>query len=166
MLTFDELISPGALMSECRDESLGRLIYFTAQEMTNLAEKLLRPYDLTLEQFHLLKNMDPAAGISQKRLGEVTSKTAANVTRMLDRLAAKDLVVRRNDPTDRRASLVSLTAKGKTQVAAVSGALAAYSAGILLGISGNEQQAVRKVLTKLTGNIRAMADDPAKNIKG
>jgi DNA-binding MarR family transcriptional regulator len=123
-------------MTECRQDSLGRLIYFTAREMTNLAEKLLRPHALTLEQFHLLKNMDLDSGISQRQLGEVTNKTAANVTRMLDRMAAKDLVVRRADPGDRRAALVSLTAKGTALVTAVSGELATFSAGILAGISG------------------------------
>ncbi len=153
-------------MTECREDSLGRLIYFTAQDMTNFAEKILKPYGLTLEQFHLLKNMDMDAGISQRQLGEVANKTPANITRMLDRMEAKSLVVRRDDPADRRASLVYLTDKGKTLVEEVFGEFNSYSAGMLLGISGDEQQIAKEVLTKMAVNLQAMTEELAENIKG
>ena len=61
---------------KCTDtEPLGRLIYLTAQEIKNFAEKLLKPYDLTLEQFHLLKHMSPDSGMSQRQLGDLVNKT-------------------------------------------------------------------------------------------
>ena len=44
-------------MPPCDEESLGRLIYLTAQDMRNFAEKILSPFDLTIEQFHLLKTL-------------------------------------------------------------------------------------------------------------
>ncbi len=153
-------------MTECREDSLGRLIYFTAQDMTNFAEKILKPYDLTLEQFHLLKNIDTDSGISQRQLGESANKTPANMTRMLDRMAAKSLVVRRSDPDDRRASLVYLTEKGYTLVEEVLDGFNLYSARILLGIDEDQQRITREVLTKMTGNIQAMAEELARNIKG
>ncbi len=151
-------------MTECREDSLGRLIYFTAQDMTNFAEKILKPYGLTLEQFHLLKNMDMDTGISQRQLGEAANKTPANMTRMLDRMEAKSLVVRRDDPADRRASLVCLTGKGKALVEEVFGEFNSYSAGMLLGISGDEQQIAKEVLTKMAVNVQAMTEELARNI--
>ena len=151
-------------MTECREDSLGRLIYFTAQDMTNFAEKILKPYDLTLEQFHLLENMDMDSGISQRQLGEATNKTPANLTRMLDRMEAKSLVVRRDDPDDRRTSLVYLTGKGKALVEEVFGEFNSYSAGMLLGISGDEQQIAKEVLTKMAVNVQAMTEELARNI--
>jgi DNA-binding MarR family transcriptional regulator len=151
-------------MTECREDSLGRLIYFTAQDMTNFAEKILKPYALTLEQFHLLKNIDIDSGISQRQLGEVANKTPANMTRMLDRMEAKSLVVRQADPDDRRASLVYLTAKGQALVVEVFGEFNSYSAGMLLGIDEAEQQIAREVLTRMAANVQAMAEELAKNI--
>ena len=53
-------------MRTCNEESLGRLIYHTAQDLRKMAEKILYPYDLTVEQMHLLKNMSVDAGITQK----------------------------------------------------------------------------------------------------
>ncbi|MEN8136702.1 MAG: MarR family transcriptional regulator [Thermodesulfobacteriota bacterium] len=153
-------------MTECREDSLGRLIYFTAQDMTNFAEKLLKPYDLTLEQFHLLKNIDIDSGISQRQLGEAANKTPANMTRMLDRMEVKSLVVRRADPDDRRASLVSLTGKGKALIEEVFGEFNSYSDGMLLGIAEGEQHIAREVLTKMAGNVQAMTEELAGNIKG
>ena len=51
-----------------KKESLGRIIYLTAREIKNFAEKILFPYDLTLEQFHLLKNMSHTHGMTQRNL--------------------------------------------------------------------------------------------------
>lgn len=153
-------------MSDSREDSLGRLIYFTAQDLTNFAKKLLQPYGLTLEQFHLLENTDMVVGISQRQLGEVANKTPANMTRMLDRMAAKALIVRRADPVDRRTSLVYLTGKGQALAAEVLSEFNSYSVGMLLGIGNDKQQIAKDVLTKMAGNVRRMAAELAKKTKG
>ena len=153
-------------MTECKEDSLGRLIYFTAQDMTNFAEKILKPYDLTLEQFHLLKNMAMGSGISQRQLCEAANKSPANMTRMLDRMEAKSLMKRRADPDDRRASLVYLTEKSKSLVEEVFGAFNAYSAGMLRGIDEEQQRITKDVLTKMAANVQLMTEELASNIKG
>lgn len=153
-------------MTECKEDSLGRLIYFTAQDMTNFAEKILKPYDLTLEQFHLLKNMAMESGISQRQLCEVANKSPANMTRMLDRMAAKSLMERRADPDDRRASLVFLTEKGKSLVEEVFGAFNSYSSGMLRGIDEDRQRVTKEVLTKMAANVQTMTEELTRNIKG
>ena len=153
-------------MAECREDSLGRLIYFTAQDMTNFAEKILKPYDLTLEQFHLLKNLDMGSGISQRQLGEAANKTPANMTRMLDRMESKALVLRKNDPDDRRTSLVYLAEKGEELVVEVFGGFNSYSARMFLDIDEDEQQIASKVLMKMAANVKAMTEELAVNTKG
>jgi DNA-binding MarR family transcriptional regulator len=153
-------------MTACKEDSLGRLIYFTARDMTNLAEKILKPYDLTLEQFHLLKNMDLEAGTSQRKLGEVVNKTPANMTRMLDRMVIKALVVRRDDPADRRASLVCLTAKGQALKEEVFGEFNSHAARMLAGIDAGAQQLAREVLIGVGANVQAMSAALLINIKG
>ena len=153
-------------MTECRDckdeNSLGRLIYFTAQEMSNFAEKVLKPYDLTLEQFHLLKNMPEDAGLSQRELGEVANKKPANMTRILDRLENKGLMVRRDNPEDRRAALVSLTEKGRDLIAKVHGGFEDVSNRLVLGTSEKEQETTRHVLQKISQNLLELTDELSK----
>lgn len=141
------------------NESLGRLIYLAAQDIKNLAEKVLKPSGLTLEQFHLLKNMSNQSGLSQRELGEIVNKTPANITRILDRLEAKTLIARRDNPVDRRASIVFLTDSGKSLLSEVFGILEAFSMKVSQGINEQEQEIVKKVLNKMTANIKSMSEN-------
>lgn len=152
-------------MTVCNEESLARQIYLTARDMRNFAEKLLKPFCLTMEQFHLLMKLADNSGISQRQLGETADKTPANMTRILDRMEAKGLVVRREDPGDRRSSLVFLTDKGAALVEEVFGEFNSYSARVISGIDEEDQRLAREVLLKMGDNISKMAEEAAKNIK-
>lgn len=151
-------------MTECREDSLGKLIYVTAQDMKNFAEKVLKPHGLTLEQFHLLKYLDQTSGISQRRLGEAANKTPTNLTRILDRMVNKSLVTRRNAPDDRRTSLVFLTSKGKSLLREVFDEFNSCSVGMLQGITEEQQRITGMVLTRIAGNVQKMAFGLLKNI--
>ena len=140
-------------------ESLGRLIYLTAQEIKNFAEKLLKPYDVTLEQFHLLKHMSPDSGMSQRELGELVNKTPANITRILDRLELKNLIARRNSPADRRASQVFLTDQGQDMVQEVFAIFESFSNQLTQGTSEKKQQKTREVLIRIGHNIKTMSQN-------
>jgi DNA-binding MarR family transcriptional regulator len=127
--------------------------------MRNFAERVLKPYDLTLEQFHLLKNMSLDAGMSQRQICNHTSKTPANMSRMLDRMESKSLVTRRENPADRRASLVFLTTKGESLVNEVLEEFEAFSSKFTKGITEREQQIVRKALAKIARNTQKMSEE-------
>jgi DNA-binding MarR family transcriptional regulator len=143
-------------MRTCTEESLGRLIYHTAQDLRKMAEKILYPYDLTVEQMHLLKNMSVDTGMTQKTLGGVVNKTPANLTRILDRLEAKALIMRRPDSTDRRVYLVFLTDKGMALVTDVQETFQSFSDRMVRGIGDEMQQLVRACLRKMAENIEQM----------
>ena len=144
-------------MSCNNPESLGRLIYLTAQEIKNYAEKVLKPYDLTLEQFHLLKQMSLDSGMSQRELGELTNKTPANITRILDRLELKNLVVRKSSEKDRRATHVFLTQNGDMLVREVFAILESFSSKLKEGVSSKDQEITRNVLGMIDTNIKTMS---------
>lgn len=148
---------------KCRDtalngeEPLGRLIYLLSQDLKNFAEKVLKPYDLTLEQLHILKNMGVDSGMSQRQIGEIANKKAANITRMLDRLESKDLVERRENLEDRRAASVFLTGKGETLVNEVIGIFDSFSSSFLKGVSLEEQEIIRNAFKKMNSNLEKMS---------
>lgn len=146
-------------MGCCKEESLGRVIYFTAQDMHNFAEKILKPFGLTLEQFHLLKNMPVGEGLSQRKIGEIVNKRPANMTRILDRLEVKELVVRRNNPQDRRASTVFLTEKGRDLIEAVLVVFESFSSRFTDGISVEDRQVVRVAMERMSANIKKMLEE-------
>lgn len=138
------------------DEPLSRLIYYTAQDMKNFAEKALKPYELSVEQLHILKEMPADLGMSQRHIGELANKTPANITRILDRLEAKGFIARNKNPRDRRSTLVCITGKGKALVAEVSGILDTFAVDFLRDISDQEQQVVRTAFEKMARNLRQM----------
>lgn len=140
-------------------QPIGRLIYLTSLNLRNYAERMLNPYDLTVEQFHLLKSISRTHGYSQNQICEFVGKKPANITRILDRLEKKLWIERRENPSDRRSSLVFLTAGGEEMVRGVTNHFENYSTRFILGISEEEEQIFRQVLEKIDNNIESLMKD-------
>jgi DNA-binding MarR family transcriptional regulator len=70
-------------------------------------------YDLTVDQWVLIDHLHRNPGISQNQLGEMTTKDAPTVTRIIDLLTKKNLAERRLADADRRKFLISLTSNGE-----------------------------------------------------
>jgi len=70
-------------------------------------------YDVTTEQWAVLNRLWENDGKTQSELALTTFKDHANITRMIDLLEKKGLVLRKDDPQDRRSKLIYLTEKGK-----------------------------------------------------
>jgi DNA-binding MarR family transcriptional regulator len=140
-------------MTSCTEESIGRLLYTTAQAMTLHAEKTLKPYDLTVEQLHLLKNMDEESALSQQQLCEIVQKSAANVTRILDRLERKHYIRREKNPADRRSTLLFLTPQGGKLIDDVHIILESFSEQLIEGISLQEQELLSRLLHTMQDNL-------------
>lgn len=144
-------------MSHClqyhEDLPLSRLIYHTAHAMKIFAEKLLKPYDLTIEQLYPLKILALEPGLNQRQICEQCGKSASNLTRILDRLEKKKLLKRRSDPTDRRTTQIFLTPQGETLLSEVTGILDGLSERFTQGISSSDQQIIKKSLNKIVENI-------------
>ncbi len=146
-------------MKSCDEESIGRLLYLTTQAMTLHAEKVLKPYGLTMEQFILLKNMPEDGTLSQNQLCEIVEKSAANVTRILDRLEKKAFVKRKQNPADRRSTLLLLTAQGRGMVEEVWSLFESFSNHLTKGISTQDQHVLMQLLYKIRGNLDTFTDN-------
>lgn len=75
-------------------------------------QQLLRPYDLTVEQYDTLLVLQLDAGW---RMGDLTQKILSDnskMTRIVDYLEGNGWAERRPDPDDRRAQQVFLTTSG------------------------------------------------------
>jgi DNA-binding MarR family transcriptional regulator len=69
--------------------------------------------DLTVDQWVVLDHIVPNAGISQNELGTLICKDAPTITRILDILVKKELIVRKMSDMDRRKFILELTPQGK-----------------------------------------------------
>ncbi|MDJ0622006.1 MAG: MarR family transcriptional regulator [Desulfocapsaceae bacterium] len=141
------------------EQSVGRLVYLTSLKLRNYAEKILSPHDLTVEQFHLLKNTSRVSGLSQNELCRSVGKKPANITRILDRLEKKKWIERRVHPNDRRATLVFLTRDGELIVKKVSSTFESYSSRFIAGVDADEERIFRQVIKKINGNIDRLMNE-------
>jgi DNA-binding MarR family transcriptional regulator len=142
-------------MSSC-EESFFRLIALTGQAMRSYADQRLKGFDLTVEQLLLLQQLKSQIGQPQSRLGKVSSKSPANITRILDRMERKQRIVRRLNPNDRRSSLVFLTEEGERLRTEVISLFEVLRAELVRGISSDSQQAATVVLAAIKNNIERM----------
>lgn len=147
-------------MTTCKHDSLGRTIYLTSQAMRTHVDQLLKPFDITMEQLHILKSIEHQDGVTQREICTATGKTPANITRILDRLEKKKLIVRRDNPQDRRSQLVSLTGSGHALALRLSDLLTTLSQRIEQHIDKNEIGIVKKVLGQIETNLLELSENP------
>lgn len=92
-----------------------RLLAQCYQAFEQLSGAHVRTLDLTPSQFDILATLGNTDGMSFKELGEKTLITKGTLTGVIDRLEGKGLVKRTLQASDRRSSLVQLTAKGQRE---------------------------------------------------
>jgi DNA-binding MarR family transcriptional regulator len=80
--------------------------------------------------------------------------TNGNVTGLVDRLVAQNLVDRKTSPTDRRAQIVSLTAEGRKAFRAMARATGDWVAEIFSGLSRGEINELMRLLDKAKASTR------------
>ena len=89
-------------------------ILYTQNVISEKFNEILKPYDLSTEQFNVLRILRGQKGqpanmcVIQERMIAKTS----NTTRLVDKLLAKNLVTREVCPDNRRKMEVSITQKG------------------------------------------------------
>lgn len=79
-------------------------------------KKQLKNNDLgiTVEMLEVLMVLSRNKQINQQQIADRVRKNKTNLTPIIDKLSAKNLVQRQEDSTDRRNKLISLTEKGQT----------------------------------------------------
>lgn len=87
--------------------------------------------------------------LSPGRLLRETLVTSGTMTNRVDRLAARGLVERHPDPTDRRGVLVRLTPEGKDAVDGAFVALLDAERDLLTGLTGPDQETLADLLRRL-----------------
>jgi DNA-binding MarR family transcriptional regulator len=87
----------------------------TADVVRRAFQAVVEPFDLTLQQYNVLRILRGAEerGLPTLEIGERMIEHAPGVTRLIDRLEAKRLVQRVRCPEDRRQVLCYLTADGR-----------------------------------------------------
>lgn len=121
--------------------------------MKNNLAKALKPYNVTQEQWPLLKWLWVQDGISQKELSEKSFKDQPTTTRILDKLEQRGLIRRQANSVDRRVSLIYLTSEGR-EIRGLLIPLARQALEqALQGLSEQEQVQLKNLLNRIGDNL-------------
>jgi DNA-binding MarR family transcriptional regulator len=96
-----------------------------------------------------LRRQGPPFAVRPSDLTGTLMLTSSGTTKRLDKLEDAGLIARGPDPDDRRAILITLTAKGKELIDGVTAAHLANEASLLEGLSAAEQRDLAALLRKL-----------------
>lgn len=99
----------------------------------------LTEYELTPAQFDVLAQLSEEQGIMQQELAEKLLVSKGNITGLINRLEARGLVVRRQNPEDARSHCLHLTDAGEVLAASVIPAHEALIGDLMSALSENEQ---------------------------
>ena len=137
------------------DDHMALRLWLRLLACTNLVEAPLRTrlrtqFDGSLPRFDLMAQLDRHPdGLKMRELSRRLMVTGGNVTGLTDKLVAERLVERRDDPHDRRAYTVRLTAEGKRQFRAMAKAHEAWVVELLGGLGPREQAQLFDLLGQL-----------------
>ena len=111
-MTIEEIIKSSVPLSPQKRVVLN--IGYTQNKLAEGIQSILKPFDLSSEQFNVLRILRGQKGnpanmsLIQERMMAKTS----NTTRLVDKLLAKELVTRKTCPSNRRKMEIGITQKG------------------------------------------------------
>lgn len=137
---------------------LSRMICSLALKIQKTADRMLTPYNITMEQLWVLRclSVNSSKTLTQSELCRKSFKAPANITRIIDRLERKSFVVRQASPDDRRSYLVALTKRGQLLIRETDTILDAFSYQFGLGVDPASLGVTKHVLNIMNTNMSKM----------
>ena len=134
---------------------VGRVIVL-AEHLERSVEAALAPHGLALGPFDILatlRRQGPRGALAPSQLLRSVMLSSGGMTNRLDKLEAAGLIVRRQDPDDRRGVVVELTAKGCKLIDAATATRFAEAEASLPDLSAKEKEALADLLRRWLNQI-------------
>lgn len=144
-------MSDARLTPLIRPHSLGRYVNFAASAVNALCNALLARHDLTLPQWVVLSALWQRDNLTVSEIAAYTGNAGPAASRIVDRMVERDLIGRRPDKADRRASRVFLNAKGE-RLRHLQTFYEDLNAILLEGVSPPEADALYTLLERIRRN--------------
>ena len=143
--------------------SMGMLINSAHRAMTKrfVQNAMKSGLDISLDQWMILGPIWQLESASQKELGEITLKDKTSITRLVDILEKKNLVVRVEDQIDHRIKRVILTNAGKQLFFDVLPIMEKTREEVRKDISDQDIETFKKVLSSIIVNLEDEKDKPS-----
>ncbi|HYL05026.1 MAG TPA: MarR family transcriptional regulator [Thermoanaerobaculia bacterium] len=119
----------------------------TAERVERALERALEGIALSPAKLAVLGGLAAAGGrLSLGDLAQHRSCVKSNITKLVDRLESDGLVVRLDDPSDRRGVLAEITPEGRRRQAEGERLIGQVEQSLTSGLAGDDVAALRRVL--------------------
>lgn len=147
---------PDSLLS--REEpplQVGRLLKLVFLSMLRSVDARMQPLELTAMQWEPLLLLALGRADTVAALARECQMDCGAMTRMLDRLEQKQLLLRTRNDADRRVVNLSLTDKGRESAAGIPALVREELQRHLIGFTAQDQQQLVDLLTRMLENVGA-----------
>ena len=131
------------------DESLTEAFWSVARQLRETSQETLAPWDITPAQFRALRVLLRHGEMRLSELSEHLHIAARSTTEVVDALESRDLIGRRPDPDDRRATLVEVTGHGTSVLDAIRAARGTEAERAFGRLSPADRADLARILRKL-----------------
>lgn len=145
----------GAHVSGIEDAVAYRIHHTNRLLLTHLSRFLdAHGADLSPEQYFIIMKLHESGPLPQGDLVEVALDDGPNVSRLVERLAVAGLLERSENPRDRRARVLDLTAAGRTLAQRIDADTPAERGVVFDGINDDDLEALTAILDRVNDNVR------------
>jgi DNA-binding MarR family transcriptional regulator len=130
----------------------GSLLHQAARDLATTLERQLAPFGVTAQQAALLLHANRQQS-SPSQLMTVLGTDTAGMTKLLDRLEAKDLIERHPNPGDRRSVVIALTEHGRELAPRLAPVFGRITKQLFSGFSTDEIRVLTTMLERMRGNL-------------
>ncbi len=131
------------------DDQVGYVLRLASQRHAILFQKHVIG-NLTPAQFSTLLRISQHGAVSQNHLGRLAATDVATIKGVVDRLKAKKLIETSADKTDKRRTLISLTAQGRELIEKLKENGRDITEATLAPLSPDERSTLLRLLKKIS----------------
>ena len=142
----------------------GDLLDRTARKVKQYAQRRFNAenYDITVDQWLILRNLNQHNDLNQSQLAEITEKDHPTLTRIIDLLCKKGLTERRIHPADRRSFIIHLTELGRHHVADWNPKMTEIRMKAWENLTEKDYKDLKRILETIYNNLNVKADEELK----
>jgi DNA-binding MarR family transcriptional regulator len=123
----------------------------TTDQLHRDAERLMGEHGITQQQYNVLRILRGAGpgGLPTLAIAERLIQQTPGITRLLDRLEAKNLITRGRSATDRREVVCGITSAGEELLDSLAPQVQAATNAVFRGLTTAETQTLVEILEKI-----------------
>ena len=131
------------------DESLSEAFWAVARRLRETSQETLAPWDISPAHLRALRVLKRHGTMRLSELSDHLGIAPRSTTEVVDALESRDLVRRRADPGDRRATLVEVTGHGADVLEAIRAARGPEAERVFGRLSQADRADLARILRKL-----------------